>query len=254
MPLLGATAESAYGYHTAAQITLDDLRDSLEFADQDASDQMTERRVVELARDFEQFAQEGLQKFPLNEHLLALESQYRLIVDQYGRAEAALRKAFGANPRQDWIAIRLSATGLDSHTLSADACRGRQIRGCEKCFGSLFRGKPNESPWPFRISITIHEGTDTDYKRIRIRSSSTLICGLKPTQIESIRLSPGRIVASRTEASGAPTSWGNCKGSRNRLAPRFIGKIMARTSDAPPIRCHPAIIANKKGEPQCNPP
>jgi cold shock CspA family protein len=110
MPLLGATAESGYGYHTAAQITLDDLRDSLEFADQDTSDQMTERRVVELARDFEQFTQEGLQKFPLNEHLLALESQYRLIVDQYGRAEAALRKAFEANPRQDWIAIRLART------------------------------------------------------------------------------------------------------------------------------------------------
>jgi cold shock CspA family protein/Flp pilus assembly protein TadD len=110
MPLLGATAEGAYGYHTAAQIALDDLRDQLELPGEDTSDQMTERRVVELARDFEQFAQEGLQKFPLNEHLLALESQYRLIVDQHGRAEMALRKAFDANPRQDWIAIRLART------------------------------------------------------------------------------------------------------------------------------------------------
>jgi hypothetical protein len=105
-PLLGTTAESAYGYHTAAQITLDELRDKLE----NTPDQMTERRVVELARDFEQFVQEGIQKFPLNEYLLALESQYRIIVDQHGRAEAALRKAFEANPRQDWIAIRLART------------------------------------------------------------------------------------------------------------------------------------------------
>lgn len=71
---------------------------------------MKERRIVELAGDFERYVREGLQKFPLNEHLLAMEAEYRQVVDQYGAAEMALRKAFSANPRQDWIAIRLAKT------------------------------------------------------------------------------------------------------------------------------------------------
>jgi cold shock CspA family protein/tetratricopeptide (TPR) repeat protein len=109
-PLLGQGAESSHGYHTAAQIALDDLRDVLGRIEAEEPQQMTERRIVDLARDFERFIQEGLQRFPLNEHLLALEAEYRKIVDQNGPAEMALRKAFTANPRQDWIAIRLAKT------------------------------------------------------------------------------------------------------------------------------------------------
>jgi tetratricopeptide (TPR) repeat protein len=46
----------------------------------------------------------------LNEHLLTLESDYRQLVHEHGQAETALRKAFNANPRQDWVAIRLART------------------------------------------------------------------------------------------------------------------------------------------------
>jgi tetratricopeptide (TPR) repeat protein len=107
-PLVGLGAQQSYGFHTAAQIELDDLEDLLRELNDSAPDTLAERRIVELAREFERFLQEGLQKSPLNEHLLALDADYRRIVSQHGRAELALRKAFDANPRQDWIAIRLA--------------------------------------------------------------------------------------------------------------------------------------------------
>lgn len=107
-PLLGTTSGYSYGYHTAGQIALDELRDLLRNGD--ANDGALERQIVDRARDFEHYVQEGLQKFPLNEHLLALESEYRALVHQDVKAENALRRAFTANPRQDWIAIRLART------------------------------------------------------------------------------------------------------------------------------------------------
>ena len=104
-PLVGLNAEHSYGYHTAAQIALDELHELLS---DELDDQMTERRIVELVRDVENFISEGLQKFPLNSHLLSLEADYLRLMQQHGKAEAALTKAFTANPRQDWIAIRLA--------------------------------------------------------------------------------------------------------------------------------------------------
>ncbi len=109
-PLLGGAAEHSYGYHTAAQIALDELRDILGNIDTDTPDPLDERRIVETARDLERYEQEGLQRVPMNEHLLALESDYRKLIHQDARAEAALRKAFNGNPRQDWVAIRFAKT------------------------------------------------------------------------------------------------------------------------------------------------
>ena len=113
-PLLGSAAEDSYGFHTAAQIALDDLRDILDALDSTNPDPLLVKRLVDTARDFERYVQEGLQKFPLNEHLLALEADYHNVADKYALAESALQKAFDANPRQDWVAIRLAKT-LEKH-------------------------------------------------------------------------------------------------------------------------------------------
>ncbi len=71
---LGADVEHSHGFHTSGQIALDELRDILVGMNSVEPDHLLERRIVELARDFEHYVQEGLQKFPLNEHLLALNS------------------------------------------------------------------------------------------------------------------------------------------------------------------------------------
>jgi tetratricopeptide (TPR) repeat protein len=118
--LIGTNAENSYGFHTAGQVALDDLRDVLQGSAGETPDQMVDRRIVDLARDFERVVQEGLQRFPLSEHLLSLESDYRKLVHEYGQAEAALRKAFYGNPRQDWVAIRLART-LDAAGKGEDA-------------------------------------------------------------------------------------------------------------------------------------
>lgn len=107
---MGSAAEHSYGFHTAAQIALDELRDILDALESTDPDPLLEKRLVDTARDFERYVQEGLQKFPLNEHLLALEADYHNVADKYALAESALQKAFEANPRQDWVAIRLAKT------------------------------------------------------------------------------------------------------------------------------------------------
>src|SRR5260221_1996548 len=66
------------------------------------------------------YPQEGLQKFPLNSHLLTLEADYHNVADKFSLAETALQKAFAANPRQDWVAIRLAKT-LERHGKSDQA-------------------------------------------------------------------------------------------------------------------------------------
>jgi tetratricopeptide (TPR) repeat protein len=122
-PQLSADAEHSYGFHTAGQIALDELRDVLGGTGEEKPDAALERRIVDTAKDFERYVQEGLQRFPLNEHLLALESDYRKLVHENTQAETALRKAFNANPRHEWIAIRLART-LD---LAGKADEAKQV-------------------------------------------------------------------------------------------------------------------------------
>jgi tetratricopeptide (TPR) repeat protein len=105
-PLVGLNAEHSYGYQTGAQIALDELEELL--TDDEINNQMTERRIVDLVRDVENIISEGLQKFPLNAHILALQADYLKLMQQHGKAAAALTKAFTVNPRQEWIAIRLA--------------------------------------------------------------------------------------------------------------------------------------------------
>ena len=106
--LTGSAANFPYGYHTAAQIALDELRDVLTEAKLKTADGVLDREIIDLTRDVEKHLNDGLQKFPINEHLLTLESEYRQVMEQDARAEGALKKAFAANPRLDWIAARLS--------------------------------------------------------------------------------------------------------------------------------------------------
>src|SRR6202035_875344 len=57
-PLLGSAAEDSYGFHTAAQIALDDLRDILDALDSTNPDPLLVKRLVDTARDFERYVQE----------------------------------------------------------------------------------------------------------------------------------------------------------------------------------------------------
>lgn len=109
---MGNNGNSAYGYHTAAQIALDQLKDVLNEADGPVG--ASERKIVDLAREFEDAMRDGLQRFSQNEHLLSLEASYRDLMKQQKRAEAALQSAFNRNPRLDFIAKRLARLYQDN--------------------------------------------------------------------------------------------------------------------------------------------
>ncbi len=50
----------------------------------------------------------GLQKFPDEGELLALQSEYYDVIQKDVQASSTLRRAFDKNPRLDWIAISLA--------------------------------------------------------------------------------------------------------------------------------------------------
>jgi tetratricopeptide (TPR) repeat protein len=105
--LVGPAAYGPYGFHTKALLALDELKDLSAEIDK-GQDELLERRFVAVAKEVEDAISEGQQLFPEDERFLTTESQFRDLINRHDRAEHALREAFKTNPRQDWLAVRLS--------------------------------------------------------------------------------------------------------------------------------------------------
>lgn len=102
-----ASRLSEYDLNTSARLAFDEFRelsDSLQVVDEANPPQA----LIDAARDTEQAIQRGLQLFPESSDILATEASFRDYLDQAGRAEHALKRAFAINPRQDWLALRLA--------------------------------------------------------------------------------------------------------------------------------------------------
>lgn len=98
---------SEYDLYTRAKLAIDEFKElssSLSLDDQSLS----QREVIEAAKDVETTLQRGLQLFPESAELLAAEATFREHLDQTERARKALERAFVSNPRQDWLAVRLA--------------------------------------------------------------------------------------------------------------------------------------------------
>ena len=151
--LVGRVANQPHGFYTAAQVALDELRDLLVSTENSENDTAVERQIVALARRVENHLSEGLQRFPDNPQLLSVEADYRDSLDQHELAEEALQHAFSANPRQDWIATRLSRR-------LADAGRIDDAKAIlKKCV--------QENPGSKRVHLSLaklylHEGTSAE--------------------------------------------------------------------------------------------
>ena len=104
----GPNARRPHGFHTAALLYLDELKDALGQAEVEGPDAGGERPMVNFSRDVEQVIARGLQKFPEDGFLLQVQSEYLDLISRHQRAEEALQKAFAKNPRHDWIAVLLS--------------------------------------------------------------------------------------------------------------------------------------------------
>jgi tetratricopeptide (TPR) repeat protein len=106
--LIASDAANPYDFHTKALVAVDELRDLLSETAYGPIDQMAERRLLDAVRDAQLAISNGLQHFPENDRLLTVDADFLELINQHDEAETALRKAFTSNPRQDWIAVRLS--------------------------------------------------------------------------------------------------------------------------------------------------
>jgi tetratricopeptide (TPR) repeat protein len=109
---------SEYDLNTQARLAIDEFRElatSLEVADEN----QPPAALIEAAKEAESAIQRGLQLFPESSDLLATEATLREYLDQAGRAQRALERAFTLNPRQDWLAVRLAQKYLANHNVSA---------------------------------------------------------------------------------------------------------------------------------------
>jgi len=107
--LVRGQPESAHGYHTLIKALL--LRMEAQI-DGDQLDQAAfESHILEIEKNL----RSAIQQFPTNSHLLETESRIATILSDSDRALRALNKAFEANPRVSFIALRLSQQYLKSN-------------------------------------------------------------------------------------------------------------------------------------------
>ena len=102
--LAGATAVQSHGYYTLAKAHLEKFRWSLGRE----PNEFNQQEFNQLVYDIEDVIQEGLQRFPNDEHLLSCEYQLRNMLAEEDRAVAALQSAFEANPHNPYTTVRFS--------------------------------------------------------------------------------------------------------------------------------------------------
>jgi tetratricopeptide (TPR) repeat protein len=93
--------------YTRARLSVDILKEELARQEGNSEAEVSSR-FVEAVRDAETAIQRGLQSYPESSELLAVEADFRDLLRQTTAAQIALEKAFRNNPRQDWLAVRLS--------------------------------------------------------------------------------------------------------------------------------------------------
>jgi hypothetical protein len=94
----------SYPWHTLAKAGLMTLKYLIQQKDNQFSDIEFDRAITQT----EEVLEESLQRFPEAQYLLEAESQFSEIISDDLRALKALRKAFEANMRNSYIALRLA--------------------------------------------------------------------------------------------------------------------------------------------------
>lgn len=101
-PLLNDAIHDHYARHTMVKLAIDDLRDTLNNSDS------TDREIDAAVRAVEDLLQSGLQRSPEDKFLLIAEADYSSLLEDHERSFLALKRAFGANHRDTYIACRLA--------------------------------------------------------------------------------------------------------------------------------------------------
>ncbi len=102
-----------YDVSTRARLAIDELREAV--TDEGELDDRRQKVLLEAAKEAETTIQNGLQAFPQNSEIRAIEADFLELIEQNERARQALERAFALNPRQDWLAIRLARSFLKNN-------------------------------------------------------------------------------------------------------------------------------------------
>jgi tetratricopeptide (TPR) repeat protein len=105
--------QQPFGLYTYAQLILDQLEDLLGRISEDSVDIVLDREIAESARLFEQALVRGHQKFASSEQFPLLEERFLKLLNKNDKAEKSLIRAFNINPRNEFIAARLSSHYLE---------------------------------------------------------------------------------------------------------------------------------------------
>ncbi len=98
-------ATDSYAHTTLIKAGLQRLRRAI------ASEEVLKSEDVEgLIKSIEKDLKEGLQKFPGDSHLPALEAEVAKLLCESERVKAALKQSFANNPRNAWVAIQLATS------------------------------------------------------------------------------------------------------------------------------------------------
>lgn len=103
---------SEYEYSTHARLAVDEFRELLDSLN--GNDSTQHEVVSDLAKEIETLIQRSLQSYPESSVLLSIESNFKDLLNQKEQARQILERAFGLNPRQDWLAVRLSRRYRDA--------------------------------------------------------------------------------------------------------------------------------------------
>jgi tetratricopeptide (TPR) repeat protein len=156
--LIGSQAKTPHGYSTAVQLGIDELRELLQGMRDQEPDRLIERQIVDISQRIENSLADGFQKFPNTPHLLTLETEYRDLLSQDRRAEAALRKAFEGNPRLDWIAVRLAKRLI----------RSARVQEAKEIFLKCLSANPSSRLVHFEIGKIYTDSADFKEKNLAL--------------------------------------------------------------------------------------
>lgn len=97
--------DSSHAYHTLIKIDVERLKEVVTGPPTNSD----EPEIEAIVQRIEKNLSEGMQTFPGDAYLLTAEAELAALLDDSDRVVASLKKAFDANPRTSFIAIRLAA-------------------------------------------------------------------------------------------------------------------------------------------------
>jgi len=103
----GNTFRHSYEINTRLGLLIDEIKEEI-FSSTTNLDTSSERTWIDKMEEIEKQFVQAHQKFPEDEHILAMEASYRQSINDEPRVRAALERAFTLNPRLEWIGVRLA--------------------------------------------------------------------------------------------------------------------------------------------------